>query len=248
MHGVDHDGHPGHTGRQPSVHAWFRIVGVHDVGSQPAEHADQLGQCLHVLPDRVGPRCMLHRLMPDTPRLQVTHVGAGGRSADHLHARVGEGAQLGTEEESQAHVGRRQVHQPAARPRYRDPLGVTASSPLPGHRNQLVVDGLDLAHGAGHVEERAPGQRARREPLPQLVVARQRGDGVGQGVGMLGRDHQGVRTVGPQVRDFAHRRDHQRHAHRGRLHQGRPGVPRGARAARRNRPRRAGEARRSARP
>ncbi len=75
---------------------------------------------------------MVDRLMPDTPRFQVTHIGAWGRGSDDLHAGVGEGAQLRTEKESQTHVGRGQVHQPAAGKASVARWRITGSSPLPG--------------------------------------------------------------------------------------------------------------------
>ena len=53
--GVDHDGHLGEARRQPSVDPGFGIVGVDDVGTEPAEERTQLGQRQEVPVRGAGP-------------------------------------------------------------------------------------------------------------------------------------------------------------------------------------------------
>ena len=107
--------------------------------------------------------------------------------------------------------------------------GVIVIRSAPGRGHEFVVDALDLAHAPGHVEEGPPRERAARQPMSERGVPDQHGDGIGQGVGLLGRDQQRVEAIGPEIRDFAHGSGHDRHAHGRRLHEGHgePFVARG---------------------
>ncbi len=112
VHRVDHAGHPGGTGRQPTVQARLGVVGVDDVGFEPPEEPPQFGQGHHVLADGHGPGGVTQGLVSDAPGLQPGYVRSGSRHSHHLHSSFGKGSELGAEQQRQAHVHRGDVEQP----------------------------------------------------------------------------------------------------------------------------------------
>ncbi len=111
--GVDDAGYAGHPGGHPPVQAGFGIVGVDDVGPEPAEQLHQLRKGQQVIARRHRAGGVPEGMVGDAPGGELVDERTGCRRRRHLHARLGESAQLRSEEQGQADVGGGDVDQTA---------------------------------------------------------------------------------------------------------------------------------------
>ena len=142
------------AGREAAVEPGLRVVGVHEVGREPAEQRAQLEQRLRVVARGHRAGRVRERLVRGCPSgSSSVDVRAGRRRADDLVARVRERAELRTEQQRQADVGGRDVHDPRA-------VG-----------SRLGARVAPAVHGAAHVVLEAP---CRRRPWPGTSASRRR--------------------------------------------------------------------------
>ena len=115
MDGVHHHGHPGQAGRDPAVEAGLRVVGMDDVGFQPAQQSGQLPESQGVLSHGHGARGMTKGLVADALGGQLLDPRSRSRHPDYIHPGGGKGPQLGRQQKSEAHVGGGHVHEATPR-------------------------------------------------------------------------------------------------------------------------------------
>ena len=84
-------------------------MGVHDVGTEPPEQADEFAESQDVVGDRDRSGGVRDRFVMDPPGVEVGDPRAGGRRGDDVHTCVGECTELRPEQKGQAHVGRRDM-------------------------------------------------------------------------------------------------------------------------------------------
>ena len=83
-----------------------------DVGLEPAKETPQLQKGQNVLADGDRPGRVPQGHVADAPCFELGDERSGSRYADHLHAGVGKGSELWTEEQHQAHVHGGDMNQP----------------------------------------------------------------------------------------------------------------------------------------
>ncbi len=116
--GVDHDGYPGEPAEDPAVEARLGVVGVEDVDLLVPEDAPQVAGGAQVAPQAPSPRRGGERDVPDTGRLQLGDIRAGGADPDRLPSESGGGGELRHHQVAEAQVDGGEVgdlHRPAVR-------------------------------------------------------------------------------------------------------------------------------------
>ena len=145
VHRVDDNGNSGHPRGGPPVEAGLRIVRVDDVRAEVAKQTDELEERSAVFERGEGACRMSQGDVVHTPPRERIDVGTGRRGAYDLEARCDERLELGTEQQFEADIRRRDVddsrtpacHSPREKPG--DAVGTVSS------RLRLVRLSLDRA-------------------------------------------------------------------------------------------------------
>ena len=171
--------HLGRPRREPAVHAGFGIVGVDDVGPQPPEQAVQPAGGTDVAGQGETTGGVRERDMAHTRGDELWDVWSGCRYADNVVAGVGEGAELRSQQEGQADIGRGEVDQPGTGSR--GLAGVAPASDQPAH---LVLQSHTASDLGVEVAQTVPDLHRRAGQLVGIGAAIEVAAGTSQG----GRD------------------------------------------------------------
>ena len=116
MDGVDHQGDPGEPTDYPPVDAWLGVVGVEDVGPNLAEDAPQRPGGSQVVAETPTPCRSLERDEPDARGDDLVDERSGRRDPVCLAVQLDHRAELGKNQEAEAHVDGGEVGHPHVGP------------------------------------------------------------------------------------------------------------------------------------